>query len=426
MKKPTHLKLSFLENVYSVLSSKVLMTLCSLMTGAILARGLGVEDRGILAGIVIFPQLFTSLFEGGVRQSAMHFLGKGIISEAKTLGGIYILWLLTGVVSFFSCLLIMYYGVSNVSMLILCFAALIIPFDILAAYIRGFFLGKELYSSFNLVLVASKFLLLSFVCILYLANHLTVYNVVIVMSGVSLLTAGLSNIIIYLKHSMCVEFCLSTAITMFKKGLVYAIALFFIVANYKIDLLLLSQLGTDADTGAYVVAAQVGEALWQLPGAVVVVLMARSANASMRDGFSYVTAKTCRLTILVTLFCALGLYITSNFLIEHVYGVEFLISSSILVYLLPGLIVMVIFKVLNADYAGNGMPQKSLFVMVPAVLLNIILNLIFIPKFGAIGAAVASSISYLFASLVMIIMYSRDHQIGVSTFLIPKTSDFRV
>ena len=60
---------------------------------------------------------------------------------------------------------------------------------------------------------------------------------------------------------------------------------------------------------------------------------------------------------------------------------------------------MILFKVLNQDMAGKGKPIVSLKVFLPTLIINIVLNILWIPKYGQNGAAISSSISYVVASL---------------------------
>jgi len=76
------------------------------------------------------------------------------------------------------------------------------------------------------------------------------------------------------------------------------------------------------------------------------------------------------------------------------------------------------------DLAGKGKPWVAMQAMVPALIINIILNFIFIPKYGASGAALSSTISYALAGLLFLWFYSIAVKVPIKDILIYKKADF--
>ena len=92
--------------------------------------------------------------------------------------------------------------------------------------------------------------------------------------------------------------------------------------------------------------------------------------------------------------------------------------------IIPGIFIFTIFKIRHSDLAGRGKPQVALFVMIPAVLLNVILNIVLIPAHGAEGAALASSISYVFGAVLFLICYKNSVGVTLQTLFAFKSADF--
>ena len=84
---------------------------------------------------------------------------------------------------------------------------------------------------------------------------------------------------------------------------------------------------------------------------------------------------------------------------------------------------MSFFKIINMDLAGRGKPDITLKVFLPAVLINIVLNIILIPDFGGCGAAFASTISYTVASVFILYYYMKITQLSLKDILICNKSD---
>jgi Na+-driven multidrug efflux pump len=93
-------------------------------------------------------------------------------------------------------------------------------------------------------------------------------------------------------------------------------------------------------------------------------------------------------------------------------------------FLLPGVLLLTIFKVMNMDLAGKGKPWISMYAMLPALIINIVLNIVLIPNFGANGAAIASTISYSVAALLFLFFYSKTVNVPIKTILHFQKSDF--
>jgi O-antigen/teichoic acid export membrane protein len=210
---------------------------------------------------------------------------------------------------------------------------------------------------------------------------------------------------------------------MMRLGCVYALALFSITLNYRIDIALLSTWSTINAVGVYSVATNVGELLWYLPGVLVPLIFSRSANAG-GSGHIENLARIVRYGFPASCLMAAVFGIVGLYLIPVFYGIEFNASSQALIFLLPGLTAMILFKILNADLAGQGDPLLALFAMVPGVLINVVLNYFLIPSFGASGAAAASTISYLSASFLFLLGYTRKRDVSLKYMFRYTRDDF--
>ena len=107
------------------------------------------------------------------------------------------------------------------------------------------------------------------------------------------------------------------------------------------------------------------------------------------------------------------------------FGEAFINSVLVLNTLLPGVVLLTVFKVINMDLAGKGKPWVSMKAMVPALIINIVLNILLIPNQGAYGAALASTISYTIAAVLFIHFYSKEVGIKMKEILLYKKSDFQ-
>jgi O-antigen/teichoic acid export membrane protein len=78
------------------------------------------------------------------------------------------------------------------------------------------------------------------------------------------------------------------------------------------------------------------------------------------------------------------------------------------------------------DLAGKGKPWIALKAMIPALIINIILNIILIPEKGANGAAIASTISYSIAAILFTFFYSKTSKVSIKQIFTYKKNYFKL
>ena len=109
---------------------------------------------------------------------------------------------------------------------------------------------------------------------------------------------------------------------------------------------------------------------------------------------------------------------------SNVFSIIAGLLASIIQLILPGIIMVVIFRILSGHLAGLGMPQIILYIFLPALVLNILLNLLWIPQYGGVGAAMATNVSYTAGSIGYMIAYTFILKVPLKDILIFKKSDF--
>jgi O-antigen/teichoic acid export membrane protein len=415
---------SYFKNIISVFTTKIFVLSFGLISTIILARALGPEGRGYLAAILIYPTLLVALTEGGMRQSAVFYLGQKKAADAKIIGALFSYILFAGLIGTVAVYMLMqWFGPDGFSDAMLLVAAAVLPLSLAVNALKGVFLGKEKIGEFNKATWIQKFFYVAGIALLYFFNYLTIFSAVVVTTLAVVFNLIQALYYLRINHLFSFELDFGVFKSMFKLGIVYALALFFIQANYKVDILFLSWLSTPDELGNYAVAVQVGELLWQLPAAVLVVLMSKSANSD-KSMIVNTVCKTCRLTLLATSFTGVGLLIVSYFLIEPVFGAGFSLTFNMLLMLSIGLVLASVFKSINAYYAGQGNPYFTIYLMGGVVVVNIILNIIFIPEYGGVGAALASTISYSFSAIGAAVIFSKREGVCIKDILICKKTDF--
>jgi O-antigen/teichoic acid export membrane protein len=176
--------------------------------------------------------------------------------------------------------------------------------------------------------------------------------------------------------------------------------------NWRLDLLVVNFFAGAANVGFYVVAATLAELLWYLPDAFGFVLFPKTASSDPETASQF-TPKVARLSTFITAVAALGLFLVSRQAISVIYTEEFLPALYPLWILLPGVVALSYSKVIFSDLGGRGKPYYATYASLIAFLVTVVFDFLLIPRWGIIGAAVASSLSYTTNAVLAIAFYVR-------------------
>jgi len=418
---------SFFNDGMSVFMTKVIVMALAVLSVSIQARALGPAERGVLAMLLIYPQVLTSIAEGGMRQATVYYVGQGSISDARIFGTSVIYTIMSGLI--FSTLIFFILGNAkehDYTFLMMLTAALMLPVNLMMNAIRGMFLGKQHISQFNTSQWLQKLLMVFAFAVMFFLDKLTAETAIVCMLLSSMIGFLPAVYFFFREIYTHIEFDTETLWRMAKKGAVYAIAMFLMEANYKFDILLMGWLSNKEEVGLYSIAVSVGELLWQLPAAIGVVVFSRSANDRNSSLWQAELARSIRISLWVTLAGCAVLAVISPLLFDVLFGDDFDRSVNMLLCLMPGLILMVIFKLLIMDLAGKGRPVVSLVIMLPVLALSVAMDYVLIPKLGGIGAAITSTVCYSLASLVLLAVYARMYKMNPLDFVLIKADDVKL
>ena len=107
----------------------------------------------------------------------------------------------------------------------------------------------------------------------------------------------------------------------------------------------------------------------------------------------------------------------------ELYGKEYELAGIVMIVLLIGVASAAIGKVAPAYFTTEGISKVHFKVTGMVLVINLIFNFILMPKFGIIGAAIASTISYTFYGIIYIAMLKKSG-IPIKELLVMQKGDF--
>lgn len=178
--------------------------------------------------------------------------------------------------------------------------------------------------------------------------------------------------------------------------------------NYRATLFLLERHGGLAETGVYSVAVQVAELLWLLSSAVTVSAYHRIGAPDAQQA-AWTTLRAVQVNLLATLLAAPLLYAGAAFALPAVLGPAYAGAVLPLALLLPGVAGYAAASSLSAYYTNHrGRPQWSAGIAGLSLVLTLGIAAWSIPRHGAAGAALATSLAYGVAIAVALALFLRD------------------
>jgi len=281
---------------------------------------------------------------------------------------------------------------------------LTVPLSLLSRFLNSIFLGKEEIVKYNKINIFRSVLqlvaIVVFLVILKQGVAGAVFSYIFTIISVTLF------IVLLIKKGTPIG--ISYNQNLLKDSIKYGLKAYFgnlaQFLNYRLDMFLVAAFLTPAAVGYYSVAVGIAEKLWMLPGAIATVLFPRISSLKDAEA-NNLTPRVACFTFLITFVASLILAILAQPLIKILFGPAFLPSVTPLLILLPGIIALSGCKVLTADLAGRGKPQFGTYASFVSLGVNVPLNLWLIPKWGISGAAFASSVAYIIATIVVIIAF---------------------
>ncbi|WP_415379375.1 flippase [Halosimplex sp. TS25] len=188
--------------------------------------------------------------------------------------------------------------------------------------------------------------------------------------------------------------------------------MFLMMSLYHVDVVMLQVLVGGATVGYYKGALTLAEFLWMVPlmiQSVFVHSMSELWSNDRVDRINEIAARTTRYTLLLTALMGLGLVALADVAVPTYLGSEYSPAVTPLVLLIPGAVGFALARPLLAIEQGKGDLRYPIAATGASAVVNALLNLALIPRFGMRGAAVATSVGY--ASMFVFHLWSA-HRIG--------------
>jgi PST family polysaccharide transporter len=185
------------------------------------------------------------------------------------------------------------------------------------------------------------------------------------------------------------------------------------IVYIRIDQVMLHQMVSDAELGEYAAAARLSEIWYFLPIAAGTALYPLLV-ATSHDPAAHTRYLQRALDVSAWSAIALALFVTifGGVIVTTLYGDEFDASGNILrLHIWAGPFIFM-GSIAGRSLIARGQQRFEASRHILGAPINIALNLILIPRYGAMGSAVATLISYAAVSYVLMLAHPRTRHLG--------------
>jgi len=195
-------------------------------------------------------------------------------------------------------------------------------------------------------------------------------------------------------------------IRLLRRGMPITVANTILRLNYRVDVFVVAALLTLSDVGKYSVAVAVGEVLWEVSRSLITGAYQTIAGAPMDESVR-VTMRAFRHSALLLVTGGLVSAAGSFLFMGIVFGSDFDRVWVPLLLLVPGIVGYGAAEVLRVYFLVRlERSREYLYAASGSMIVNLVLAVALVPVIGIAGAAISTSVSYIFCCLVLTVRFA--------------------
>jgi O-antigen/teichoic acid export membrane protein len=405
---------SYLFNTSWMLAEQVLRMMVGIFIGAWMARYLGPERFGIFSYALAFVALFGAIanlgLDGVLNREFVKYPSRNIVYIGtafwiKIVGAVVALLMITIVLPFTS-----NDDVTNLYILIIGAGLIFQSFLVIDVYFRSVVLAKYVSICKTAQLALSSCLKLY---LIFVNADLFWF---VLLTVVDQVTLAVMLTFAYWKKTTFhpyPQFDLSLGKTLLREAVPLILSGAAVMIYMRIDQVMIKEMLSDRDVGLYSAAVKISEAWYFIPTIVTsslfpAIVRARSISTEL---YLLRLGKLYFLMFLVAVLVAVPISLISRCIIITLYGDGYKAAAEILsIHIWAGVFVGI--GVAN----GSWFLSENLQVLLAkntiiGAVLNISLNLALIPRWGGVGAAFATLISYACSAYFLLLLDKRSRKV---------------
>lgn len=416
------------SSVLVTVAANAVSALVALATGTLVARLLGPAGRGELAAIQTWPTFIATIAMLGLPDALVYFSARDHKHAGRYLGSAVVLNLLASVPFLCAGYLAMPYLLAAQTPAVVAAARwylLLIPLFTVVAMPLHPLRGLNDMSVWNALRLAPNF---GWLGVLLFAAVAGTANPEWLAGGHLVMLVVLAAPVLWIVRKR-IKGSLAPVredwSPMLRYGIPSAAGAVPQVLNLRLDQMLMAAFLPPAALGLYVVAVSWSAAAAPLLSALGIVLFPRVASEGAVEARARILAKAARLSGLLAASLSVLLLAATPVAIPLLFGAEFRSAIPVALVLIAAGVVSSLNQILQEGTRGLGRPQLVLWSEFAGLAVAAAALTVLLPRFGIIGAAFASLLSYLAVTLLLAVQIRSVTGTQISELLVPTRNDVR-
>lgn len=400
-----------LNNIGWLFFDKLFRIGVGLFVGVWVARYLGPEQFGQLNYVIAFVGLFGSIAGLGLNGIVVRDIITNPEKTNTTMGTAFILLVLAALFSIVLSVVTIAWLRPNDNTTLLMVTLLSFGLLFRSSEVTAYWFESQLQSRYTILVENSIFLVMATLKISMIINKAPL----ILFVWISLIEAILVSIgliaIYHRKTKQLINWNISIARAkaILSESWPLALSGITIMIYMRIDQIMLGEMiGNDA-VGIYSAATKISEMWYFVPMAIVTSLFPSIISAKAKDEKTYnnYMQKIYSILFITSFVIALIIQISSDWIIRNIYGGNFQGAAELLkIHIWTGIFVSMGIASSNW-YLSEGLQKLAFYRTLLGAVVNITGNYIFIPLYGATGAALSTLISQISAAYLFDLTHSK-------------------
>jgi PST family polysaccharide transporter len=405
---------AIIANTGWLFADKILRIGVGLFVGVWIARYLGPEQFGLWNFALAFAALFGAFATLGLDGIVVRELVKNPERQNELLGSAFALKLIGGAITLLIALIAISLVRSGETLTLWLVGLSAAGFIFQSVNVIDFYFQAKVQSRYTVYAANGAFVLMTLVKIALLLTSAPLIAFAWAGLGEIALTAIFLLVAYRVNHHNMREWRYDGRVVreLLKESWPLLLAGLAVMFYMRVDMVMLQQMAGDREVGIYAAATRLSEVWYFLPGVIVASVSPSIIRCRGTEPDLYIS-RLRRLYFLMAWLAigvSLPLSLLSGWIISILYGVEFKEAAPVLAIHLWASIA-VFLGVASSQYLLVEQLQKiSFYRTLIGLVCNIALNLLLIPRMGAMGAAIATVISYFVATFsLMFFKATRGH-----------------
>lgn len=180
--------------------------------------------------------------------------------------------------------------------------------------------------------------------------------------------------------------------------------------SFRLSYYVLEEYKGTAALGVFSNGISIAESIWLVAKSMALVQYSKVSNTQNRDESARLSIKITVICLLMSLLLVIPLLLIPAGTYAWIFGAGFEGVKPVIWTLAPGVVVYNIAIIIGHYFSGTGRYYRNTLISAAGLAVSATLYFILIPLYSFSGAGIATSVSYLFTSLLFLWFFSAEYK----------------